>query len=223
MDIVPSENPSGFLRHSAEKVTWSGLELDALWVGVRRYGQEDWTTVLADPSLRVLKNKTPHDLAVRWKEEIQKIISLQNPSSALISNERPTLQLLPPSVPYLSLKSGYLGSYNHGSASASSSRATSLPNAPDADADAAPPHWAPNLNIEPMVSELLYQTLHQRANPEPKMRVVGMQQVFQTPGAAMASRTDQLKLLLGGHFPVQNASGGPSNAESNPQRETDED
>ncbi|KAF7810507.1 protein CHROMATIN REMODELING 4 [Senna tora] len=58
-----------------EKVTWSGLELDALWVGVHKYGQEDWDTILAYTSLRVLKDKTPQDLCTKWKEELHKIIS----------------------------------------------------------------------------------------------------------------------------------------------------
>ncbi|KAF7826297.1 protein CHROMATIN REMODELING 4 [Senna tora] len=63
------------LPTSVEKVTWSRIELNALWVGVRRYGQENWDTILADSSLRVLKYKTPQDLRMKWKEELNKILS----------------------------------------------------------------------------------------------------------------------------------------------------
>ncbi|KAF7824400.1 protein CHROMATIN REMODELING 4 isoform X1 [Senna tora] len=63
------------LPTSVEKVTWSEIELDALWVGVRRYGQENWDTILADSSLRVLKYKTPQDMRMKWKEELHKILS----------------------------------------------------------------------------------------------------------------------------------------------------
>ncbi|KAF7810482.1 protein CHROMATIN REMODELING 4 isoform X1 [Senna tora] len=63
------------LPTSVEKVTWSGFELDALWVGVRRYGQENWDTILADSSMSVLKYKTPQDLRMKWKEELHKILS----------------------------------------------------------------------------------------------------------------------------------------------------
>ncbi|KAF7824399.1 protein CHROMATIN REMODELING 4 [Senna tora] len=60
---------------SVEKVTWFEFELDALLVGVRRYGQDNWDTILANTSLRVLKDETPQDLCMKWKEELHKILS----------------------------------------------------------------------------------------------------------------------------------------------------
>lgn len=48
---------------------WSELELDALWIGVRRYGQHNWSSILADPRMYILKKRTPQELATKWNEE----------------------------------------------------------------------------------------------------------------------------------------------------------
>ncbi|KAF7826292.1 uncharacterized protein G2W53_017456 [Senna tora] len=60
-----SQRLVGKKNNIVEKVTWSGLELDALCVGVHRYGQENWDTILANTSLRVLKDETPQDLCMK--------------------------------------------------------------------------------------------------------------------------------------------------------------
>lgn len=83
---------------------WSELELDVLWVAVRRHGQGNWEAILADPNIKLLKNKTPQELATRWIKESQKIFPSAVPLLPATNNntvhhltppERPTLALLP--------------------------------------------------------------------------------------------------------------------------------
>ncbi|KAI9086947.1 hypothetical protein K1719_031108 [Acacia pycnantha] len=65
--------PAGFLKRNTKPNDWSELELDALWVGVRRYGQNNWEKILTDPTGFIFKNKTPQDLSTRWNIELLKI------------------------------------------------------------------------------------------------------------------------------------------------------
>ncbi|CAN6457320.1 unnamed protein product [Victoria cruziana] len=58
-------------RHSR---SWSEDELDALWVGVRRYGKGSWDSMLRDPKLRFSKHRIPEELSERWEEEQLKIL-----------------------------------------------------------------------------------------------------------------------------------------------------
>ncbi|KAF9587631.1 hypothetical protein IFM89_004463 [Coptis chinensis] len=52
---------------------WSEDELDALWVGVRRYGRGNWDYMLRDPKLKFSKHRTSEELSVRWEEELVRI------------------------------------------------------------------------------------------------------------------------------------------------------
>lgn len=76
-----TRRPSGYLKiktkDNANGVEWNGMELDALWIGVRRYGQAKWEQILGDPYLRKYfnKKKTPYDLYTKWKAHHQKISS----------------------------------------------------------------------------------------------------------------------------------------------------
>ena len=83
--------------------SWSEFELDALWVGVRRHGQDNWESILEDPLMGLLKNKTPQDLYRRWEKETLKIF----PSAVPLS----TRNVLPPathrSAPHALNRSGY--------------------------------------------------------------------------------------------------------------------
>ncbi|XP_031494367.1 protein CHROMATIN REMODELING 4 isoform X2 [Nymphaea colorata] len=58
-------------RHSR---SWSEDELDALWVGVRRYGKGNWDSMLRDSKLRFSKHRIPEELSERWEEEQLKIL-----------------------------------------------------------------------------------------------------------------------------------------------------
>lgn len=75
------------------------MELDALWVGIRRHGVDNWDTIVEDPTLAILMlcKKTSQDLALRWQKEGEKMHSilissghftppLPLPNSAIISN-----------------------------------------------------------------------------------------------------------------------------------------
>ncbi|XP_011013940.1 PREDICTED: uncharacterized protein LOC105117829 isoform X3 [Populus euphratica] len=55
---------------------WSDMELDSLWVGVRRHGQGNWEAMLRDPSL-FFKGKTVEHLTQRWMKERLQIFNLE--------------------------------------------------------------------------------------------------------------------------------------------------
>lgn len=54
-------------------IPWTEDELDALWIGVRRYGKGNWDAMLGAPKLKFSKHRTCEDLAARWEEELGKI------------------------------------------------------------------------------------------------------------------------------------------------------
>ncbi|KAK9919291.1 hypothetical protein M0R45_027896 [Rubus argutus] len=54
---------------------WSEEELDYLWIGVRRYGRDNWNAILMDPRLHFSSWRVARDLAMRWKEEQSKLLS----------------------------------------------------------------------------------------------------------------------------------------------------
>ncbi|XP_062003976.1 uncharacterized protein LOC133721391 [Rosa rugosa] len=54
---------------------WSEEELDFLWIGVRRYGRDNWNAMLTDPRLHFASWRVARDLAMRWKEEQSKLLS----------------------------------------------------------------------------------------------------------------------------------------------------
>lgn len=55
---------------------WSDMELDSLWVGVRRHGQGNWEAMLRDPLL-FFKGKTVEHLTQRWMKERLQIFNLE--------------------------------------------------------------------------------------------------------------------------------------------------
>lgn len=63
-----------FLKKRSKQDYWSEDELDALWIGVRRHGRGNWDSMLRDPKLKFLNNRTSEELASRWILEEQKII-----------------------------------------------------------------------------------------------------------------------------------------------------
>ncbi|KAK3159466.1 hypothetical protein QOZ80_2AG0150450 [Eleusine coracana subsp. coracana] len=60
-----------YKRHSAP---WSEEELDFLWIGVRRYGVNNWNAMLRDTRLRFSNSRTPDDLAKQWDKEQKKLL-----------------------------------------------------------------------------------------------------------------------------------------------------
>lgn len=59
---------------------WSEEELDFLWIGVRRYGANNWEAILRDPRFRFTKFKTVEDLAARWEVEQRRLFSCPLPA-----------------------------------------------------------------------------------------------------------------------------------------------
>ncbi|CAL5056467.1 unnamed protein product [Urochloa decumbens] len=61
-----------YKRHSAP---WSEEELDFLWIGVRRYGVNNWNAMLRDTWLRFSNSRMPKDLAKQWEKEQKKLLT----------------------------------------------------------------------------------------------------------------------------------------------------
>ncbi|KAF8779542.1 hypothetical protein HU200_002599 [Digitaria exilis] len=61
-----------YKRHSAP---WSEEELDFLWIGVRRYGVNNWNAMLRDTRLRFSNSRMPDDLAKQWNKEQKKLLT----------------------------------------------------------------------------------------------------------------------------------------------------
>ncbi|XP_073106159.1 uncharacterized protein [Elaeis guineensis] len=61
-----------FKRNANE---WSEEELDFLWIGVRRYGVNNWNAMLRDPKLCFMKSRAAEDLAERWNLEQRKLLN----------------------------------------------------------------------------------------------------------------------------------------------------
>ncbi|XP_062220730.1 uncharacterized protein LOC133920096 [Phragmites australis] len=62
-----------YKRHSAP---WSEEELDFLWIGVRRYGINNWNAMLRDTRLRFSNSRMPEDLAKQWDKEQKKLLGV---------------------------------------------------------------------------------------------------------------------------------------------------
>ncbi|KAL6976050.1 DNA helicase [Sarracenia purpurea var. burkii] len=77
---------------------WFEEELDALWLGVRRYGPGNWEAMLKDPTLRFSKFKTSEDLSERWKTEKQIILHCEKSQAHI--NLQPELQSIVSSGAY---------------------------------------------------------------------------------------------------------------------------
>jgi hypothetical protein len=60
-----------YKRHSAP---WSEEELDFLWIGVRRYGVNNWNAMLKDTRLQFSNSRMPDDLAKQWDKEQKKLL-----------------------------------------------------------------------------------------------------------------------------------------------------
>ncbi|PON45470.1 Octamer-binding transcription factor [Parasponia andersonii] len=54
---------------------WTEEELDSLWIGVRRYGRDNWDAMLRDQRLHFQPCRMERDLAERWEEEQSKLLN----------------------------------------------------------------------------------------------------------------------------------------------------
>lgn len=61
-----------YKRHSAP---WSEEELDFLWIGVRRYGVNNWNAMMRDTRIRFSNSRMPEDLAKQWDKEQKKLLT----------------------------------------------------------------------------------------------------------------------------------------------------
>ncbi|KAI4304228.1 hypothetical protein MLD38_039770 [Melastoma candidum] len=72
---VSDKNSNYSDRFSPFGSTWSEEELDFLWIGVRRYGRNNWKAILKAPRLRFSPGKDACGLAERWEEEQVKVLN----------------------------------------------------------------------------------------------------------------------------------------------------
>ncbi|KAM6577262.1 hypothetical protein CsatB_029099 [Cannabis sativa] len=54
---------------------WTEEELDSLWIGVRRYGRDNWDAMLRDPRLQFQPCKMARELAEQWEDEQFKLLN----------------------------------------------------------------------------------------------------------------------------------------------------
>jgi hypothetical protein len=58
--------------------SWSEEELDFLWIGVRRYGTNNWNAMLRDTRLRFSNSRVAEDLAKQWGKEQKKLLGVNH-------------------------------------------------------------------------------------------------------------------------------------------------
>ncbi|OAY82263.1 Protein CHROMATIN REMODELING 4, partial [Ananas comosus] len=78
------ERLGAFSDKMMRSIDWSEDELDFLWIGVRRYGLNNWHAMLSDPRLCFLRSRVPEDLAERWGIEQRILLTgiLSHPAAA---------------------------------------------------------------------------------------------------------------------------------------------
>ncbi|XP_042478710.1 uncharacterized protein LOC122059747 isoform X2 [Macadamia integrifolia] len=62
-------------KFKGSATAWSDVELDSLWIGVRRHGRGNWDAMLRDPRLHFSVSRVAKDLADQWDEEQSKLSS----------------------------------------------------------------------------------------------------------------------------------------------------
>ncbi|CAO2210347.1 unnamed protein product [Urochloa humidicola] len=65
----------GTYCYKRRSAPWSEEELDFLWIGVRRYGVNNWNAMLRDTRLRFSNSRMPEDLAKQWDKEQKKLLT----------------------------------------------------------------------------------------------------------------------------------------------------
>ncbi|XP_054813514.1 uncharacterized protein LOC129314174 [Prosopis cineraria] len=145
--------PAGFLKRNTKPNDWSQIELDALWIGVRRYGQGNWERILTDQAGFIFKNKTPQDLSTRWNMELLKIMP------PLFAHQQPTCfnNILNPTMSSsLMIRNGMMSSHHH-----------FAPQGP----------LLMNVNPRPNVAGLMFQTFHHHQRADHLKMMEALQQI----------------------------------------------
>ncbi|CAO2205544.1 unnamed protein product [Urochloa humidicola] len=65
----------GTYSYKRRSAPWSEEELDFLWIGVRRYGVNNWNAMLRDTRLRFSNSRMPEELAKQWDKEQKKLLT----------------------------------------------------------------------------------------------------------------------------------------------------
>uniref|UniRef100_A0ACD5Z4L3 Uncharacterized protein n=1 Tax=Avena sativa TaxID=4498 RepID=A0ACD5Z4L3_AVESA len=66
----------GTYSYRRRQAPWSEEELDFLWIGVRRYGTNNWNAMLRDARLRFSNSRVAEDLAKQWDKEQKKLLGV---------------------------------------------------------------------------------------------------------------------------------------------------
>ncbi|KAM0920444.1 hypothetical protein ACQ4PT_007503 [Festuca glaucescens] len=66
----------GTYSYKRRQAPWSEEELDFLWIGVRRYGTNNWNAMMRDTRLRFSSSRVPEDLAKQWDKEQKKLLGV---------------------------------------------------------------------------------------------------------------------------------------------------
>ncbi|KQK01353.1 uncharacterized protein LOC100844290 isoform X2 [Brachypodium distachyon] len=66
----------GTYSYKRRPAPWSEEELDFLWIGVRRYGINNWKAMLRDTRLRFSNSRIAEDLAKQWDKEQKKLLGV---------------------------------------------------------------------------------------------------------------------------------------------------
>ncbi|KAJ7948987.1 protein CHROMATIN REMODELING 4 [Quillaja saponaria] len=231
------------VEYHAMVKTWTGDQLDALWTGVRRYGQNNWEAILQDPSLNVLKNKTAQDLSMRWREEVFTLTTRDEfpppkltstlCSAHLRETERPDcssglIHLVPSlevgSFGLTSNNSSWLQKPNLMAMRPQASKTTAVATTSRRSVPAAAPQWPSTSNLEHVVPEIG----HHQTNKMMAMR----SQVSKTTVVATTSRrvfSSNLssstsagpRLLMGGRFQLPNVRMHQNTRDDSSETESD--
>ncbi|KAM0913332.1 hypothetical protein ACQ4PT_012241 [Festuca glaucescens] len=66
----------GTYSYKRRQAPWSEEELDFLWIGVRRYGTNNWNAMMRDTRLRFSSSRVAEDLAKQWDKEQKKLLGV---------------------------------------------------------------------------------------------------------------------------------------------------
>ncbi|KAK1603408.1 hypothetical protein QYE76_016521 [Lolium multiflorum] len=66
----------GTYSYKRRQAPWSEEELDFLWIGVRRYGTNNWNAMMRDTRLQFSSSRVPEDLAKQWDKEQKKLLGV---------------------------------------------------------------------------------------------------------------------------------------------------
>jgi hypothetical protein len=81
----------GTYSYKRRSAPWSEEELNFLWIGVRRYGVNNWNAMLRDTRLHFSNSRMPDDLAKQWDKEQTKLLGADLLQSVRTSSLVPAL------------------------------------------------------------------------------------------------------------------------------------